>query len=194
MHFLKRIGAVPAMALEIERKFLVRDISFLMGARGESIVQGYVAKESGAMSTRVRIRAEQASLTVKGPRTGITRDEFEYSIPLADAVRMLSAYCCDRIVRKTRYLIPFKPQTFQVDVFEGNHAGLVVAEIELPHEGTPVILPHWIDKEVTSDPRFGNFTLAQTQQIAEDIDLHRWPVPLHDANCAANMTGLKPRA
>ena len=129
------------MAIEIERKFLVRDIRFLQDAQGENIVQGYVAKEQGAMSTRVRIRADRAFLTIKGPRAGITRDEFEYPIPIADAVRMLSAYCNDRIVRKTRYLVHFHTQTFEVDVFEGKHAGLVVAEIELPHEGAPIVLP-----------------------------------------------------
>ncbi|AWI74152.1 adenylate cyclase [Parazoarcus communis] len=179
------------MAIEIERKFLVRDIRFLQDAQGENIVQGYVAKEQGAMSTRVRIRADRAFLTIKGPRTGITRDEFEYPIPIADAVRMLSAYCNDRIVRKTRYLVHFHTQTFEVDVFEGKHAGLVVAEIELPHEGAPIVLPHWIDREVTSDPRFGNFRLAQTQQIPEDVDLHWWPGPRHSTGGAANMTGLK---
>jgi CYTH domain-containing protein len=179
------------MALEIERKFLVRDIGFLQDAQGDNIVQGYVAKESGAMSTRVRIRADRAFLTVKGPRAGITRDEFEYPIPLADAVRILSTYCGDRVVRKTRFLIPFHAQTFEVDVFEGNHAGLVVAEIELPHESTPIVRPQWIGKEVTSDPRFGNFTLAQTQQIPQNIDLHPWPGPHHNVNRAANMTGLK---
>lgn len=163
------------MALEIERKFLVRDIGFLRDAHGDKIVQGYVAKEPGAMSTRVRIRADQAFLTIKGPRVGITRDEFEYCIPVADAMRMLSAHCGERIVRKTRYLVPFQAQLFEVDIFDGNHAGLVMAEIELPDESTPIALPRWIGEEVTHDPRFGNFCLAQTQQIPENISLHQWP-------------------
>ncbi len=182
------------MALEIERKFLVRDIRFLQDALGDSIVQGYVAKESGAMSTRVRIRANRAFLTVKGPRAGITRDEFEYPIPLADAVRILSTYCGDRVVRKTRFLITFQTQTFEVDVFEGNHAGLVVAEIELAHESTPIVLPQWIGKEVTADPRFGNFSLAQTQSIPESIHLHEYPWPLRNAETSATVTDLRHRA
>lgn len=182
------------MALEIERKFLVRDIRFLQDAQGDNIVQGYVAKEPGAMSTRVRIRAGRATLTVKGPRCGFTRDEFEYPIPLGDAVRILTAHCGDRIVRKRRFLIDYEAQTFEVDVFEGNHAGLVVAEIELAHESTPVVLPPWIGDEVTADPRFGNFSLAQTQRIPESVDLHEFPGTLRDANSTAKVIDLRHRA
>lgn len=149
------------MATEIERKFLVCDTRFLDGRTGERIVQGYLAKEAGAMSARVRLRAERAYLTLKGPRAGLSRDEFEYPIPVADAQRMLALYCSNRIIQKTRYLVDFAGQLFEVDVFGGRHAGLVIAEIELPHESMPVILPPWTGQEVTHDPRYGNYVLAQ---------------------------------
>ena len=149
------------MATEIERKFLVRETAFLDGRKGERIVQGYVAKESGAMSTRVRIRGERAYLTLKGPREGISRDEFEYAIPVADARQLLEQYCGNRIIQKTRYVVDFAAQAFEVDVFEGRHAGLVIAEIELQSEHTPIVLPHWIGDEVTHDRRYGNYILAQ---------------------------------
>lgn len=149
------------MATEIERKFLVRETGFLDGRKGDRIIQGYVAKEPGAMSTRVRLRAERAYLTLKGPHEGISRDEFEYPIPVADAQRILAQYCGNRIIHKTRYVVDFADQAFEVDVFEGRHAGLVIAEIELPREDTPVVLPPWAGLEVTHNRRYGNYMLAQ---------------------------------
>ena len=165
------------MATEIERKFLVRETGFLDGRQGERIVQGYVAKEPGAMSTRVRLRADRAFLTLKGPREGLSRDEFEYPIPVADAQRMLALYCGNRVIQKTRYVVDFADQVFEVDVFEGRHAGLVIAEIELRHEGTSVILPHWVGQEVTHDRRYGNYVLAQFEGpvrplVHRDIAVH----------------------
>ena len=148
------------MAREIERRFLVRDVRILDGRKGERIVQGYLAKESGSMSTRVRIRGESAWLTLKSPKQGFSRDEFEYAIPVADAQAMLENHCARRVVRKTRYLVDHAHHVFEVDVFEGHHAGLVVAEVELPHEHTPLSLPGWVGEEVTHDARYGNFTLA----------------------------------
>ncbi len=148
------------MAREIERRFLVRDVRILDGRQGERIVQGYLAKEPGSMSTRVRIRGERAYLTLKSPKVGYGRDEFEYAIPVTDAQAMLASHCARRIVRKTRYLVDHAHHVFEVDVFEGHHAGLVVAEVELPHEHTPLKLPAWVGREITHDGRYGNFTLA----------------------------------
>ena len=164
------------MAIEIERKFLVRDTRVLNGRCGERIVQGYVAKEPGAMTTRVRIRADRAYLTLKGPREGLSRDEFEYSVPVADAIRILSEHCANRIIEKTRYLVQFAGQIFEVDVFEGRHAGLVTAEIELAEECTPVLLPSWIGEEVTHDARYGNFHLAQCDGTMPSPRSRRWGI------------------
>lgn len=151
------------MAREIERKFLVRDPRILDGRQGDRIIQGYLAKESGSMSTRVRIRGGRAYLTLKSPRAGYSRDEFEYLIPLADAEAMIANHCAGRIVRKTRYLIEHTPHVFEVDVFEGRHAGLIVAEVELPHEHAAVCLPDWLGDEVTDDNRYSNFVLAMIE-------------------------------
>lgn len=148
------------MAREIERRFLVRDARILDGRKGERIVQGYLAKEAGSMSTRVRIRGDHAYLTLKSPKQGYTRDEFEYAIPVADAQTLLTQHCARRIVHKTRYLVDHAHHVFEVDVFEGHHLGLVVAEVELPHEYTPLNLPGWVGEEITHDGRYGNFTLA----------------------------------
>lgn len=147
------------MAKEIERKFLVTDLSVLDGCKGFSIVQGYLAKD--ALSVRVRTFGNKAFLTLKGPTAGLSRDEFEYQIPLEDALAMLECYCNSRLIRKKRYLIPHLDHVFEVDVFEGKLAGLVVAEVELDHEDQVVDLPPWIGMEVTGDTRFGNYSLAQ---------------------------------
>ncbi|MFN3986795.1 MAG: CYTH domain-containing protein [Rhodocyclaceae bacterium] len=163
------------MAKEIERKFLVRTLDPLRGLRGDRIVQGYVAKEPGAVTTRVRIREDRAFLTLKGPREGITRDEFEYPIPLDDARQLLEKFCGRRVVRKTRYLVPHPPHVIEVDVFEGRHAGLVIAEVELPTEHAALSLPAWIGDEITYDTRFGNFCLAnEAFMVPRD---HLFPPP-----------------
>jgi CYTH domain-containing protein len=153
------------MAREIERRFLVRDVRILDGRQGEPIIQGYLAKEPGSMSTRVRIRGERAFLTLKSPKQGFSRDEFEYAIPLADARQMLVQHCAGRVVRKTRYLVDHARHVFEVDVFQDRHAGLVLAEVELPHEQTPLCLPPWIGEEITHDSRYGNFTLAEQSAL-----------------------------
>ena len=155
------------MAREIERRFLVRDVRILDGRRGEHIIQGYLAKEPGSMSTRVRIRGERAFLTLKSPKQGFSRDEFEYPIPVDDAHQMIAQHCAGRVVRKTRYLVGHAEHVFEVDVFQGHHAGLVVAEVELAHEETPLCLPHWIGDEITLDSRYGNFTLAEQAALLQ---------------------------
>lgn len=173
------------MAREIERRFLVRDVRILDGRKGERIVQGYLAKETGSMSTRVRIRGERAYLTLKSPKQGYTRDEFEYAIPVTDAQEMLANHCAHRVVRKTRFLVGHAHHLFEVDVFEGHHAGLVVAEVELPHEHTALSLPGWVGDEVTHDGRYGNFTLAlesalrDRSQPATALAVHSGGQPLN---------------
>lgn len=149
------------MEREIERKFLVRSTSCLDGMQGERIVQGYIAREAGAMTVRVRIRGERAVVTMKGSREGIARDEFEYPIPLSDAESMIARHCAGRGVRKTRFLVPYGGHLFEVDVFDGRHAGLVLAEVELPRADTPLNLPDWVGDEVSHDLRYRNAFLAQ---------------------------------
>ncbi len=152
------------MGTEIERKFLLRDPSVLAGRRGVPIVQGYPVKEVGKMSLRVRIYGEQAYLTLKSPRQGIRRHEFEYPIPLDDARLLIDRHCDHRIVRKTRYLLPYRGQRFEVDVFSGLHDGLIVAELELGSEQQVVIRPPWLGEDVSHDSRYGNFSLALAEQ------------------------------
>ena len=151
------------MAKEIERKFLVRDISILANYKGVKLVQGYM-NETG-MTTRVRIGGKQAWLTLKGAAKGLVRDEYEYRIPMKDAKEMLKNHCGTRIVTKTRYCIPVGNHIFEVDVFEGALAGLIMAEVEMRSAQETVALPLWLGEEVTGKRGFSNRALASAQKV-----------------------------
>lgn len=147
------------MGVEIERKFLVDQRGFRPTGQGVRLVQGYLSTQKTA-TIRVRVASEQAWLTIKGETTGFTRREFEYPIPLQDAEEMLSL-CADGLVEKTRYREKFGNHVWEVDVFEGNNAGLVLAEIELDAETQPYDAPPWLGPEVTRDFRYSNSSLAR---------------------------------
>ena len=148
------------MSLEIERKFLVADPTVLMGLQGERLVQAYIAA-TGRATVRVRIAGEHAWLTLKGATKGISRRELEYSIPVADAELCLAELCADGIVSKTRYRIPHAGHVWEVDVFDGANAGLVLAEIELSSDDERFERPSWLGEEVSGDPRYFNSQLAE---------------------------------
>ena len=145
------------MATEIERKFIARPQNWSQLATGEHLRQGYLSR--GEATVRVRIQNARATLTIKGKNTGIARSEFEYQIPLADAQQLLQL-CDGPLIEKTRYCIDFKGHTFEVDVFEGDNAGLIVAEVELQSADEKVELPGWIEREVSHDVRYFNSNLA----------------------------------
>lgn len=152
------------MAKEIERRFLLKDRSILAGRLGTPIVQGYLAKEDDHLTTRVRIVADSAFLSLKTPKTGFVREEFEFPIPRDEARDLLDRFCRNRIVRKTRYVADFASQRFEIDVYGGIHEGLAVVELELACEETAIIAPPWLGEEITGDSRFGNFSLALAEQ------------------------------
>ena len=148
------------MALEIERKFLVKDASFLKETHGIFYRQGYLVL--GADKTvRVRTSGQRAYLTIKGPSHGMSRSEYEYEIPLADANEMLNTICHQPLIEKTRYVIPQGDVKWEVDVFAGANEGLVVAEVELSSEDTPISLPVWLGREVTGEVRYFNAYLVE---------------------------------
>ncbi len=149
------------MALEIERKFLVLGDSWRSAVhRTESMQQGYLAGPPAARcSVRVRLVGEAAWLNIKSLASGIVRDEFEYSIPAADARRML-ADLAGGVVLKRRHHVDVGEHRFEIDEFEGDNTGLVVAEIELDHEAASVPRPRWLGAEVSALERYYNFNLA----------------------------------
>lgn len=157
-----------AMPEEIERKFLVRGDGWRAEATGSSqLRQAYLAR-TGTLTARVRITDGQtARITIKSAGLGLTRQEFEYDIPLEDA-QALMRLAQGRPVEKRRYTVPADGGTWEIDVFEGAHAGLVLAEIELPGEDAEVERPDWLGEEVTGDPRYYNATLAGVSGLVDE--------------------------
>ncbi len=146
------------MGIEIERKFLVKGDAWRSMGPGIPLIQGYLAGSDQA-TVRVRTAGEVAFLTVKGKVTNLTRQEFEYEIPVADARAMLKL-CYPRVVEKTRYKIPIHDLMWEVDEFAGTNQGLVVAEVELASPEQSLSLPDWIGPEVSDDSRYFNSYLA----------------------------------
>ncbi|MCK0153982.1 CYTH domain-containing protein [Alcanivorax sp. S6407] len=149
------------MALEIERKFLVRDTGIIDTLAGERLTQGYLSHDKNA-TVRVRIAGDSAWLTIKGKTEGATRSEFEYPIPVDEARSMLDELCGQGVIDKTRYRQPQGELCWEIDVFHGDNEGLVVAEIELPSEDTPFDKPEWLGEEVTGEVRYYNSALSST--------------------------------
>lgn len=148
------------MGVEIERKFLVRSDGWRQAADpGTVFKQGYLCA-TAERTVRVRLAGDRAWLTMKGESRGARRAEFEYAIPAADAEQLL-ALCTPTVIDKTRYRVPHAGHTWEVDVFAGANAPLVVAEVELTHEDEDVRLPDWLGDEVTGDPRYQNSQLSQ---------------------------------
>jgi adenylate cyclase len=149
------------MSFEIERKFLVRGEAWRAHVtHAVAIRQAYLALEAKS-SIRVRIRGnESATLTIKSRGAALKRLELEYPVPVLDAERML-VLRHGAVIEKTRHLVPHGTLTWEVDVFEGDNEGLVIAEIELREEAQHVALPPWAGAEITGRPQYYNSALAQ---------------------------------
>jgi adenylate cyclase len=149
-----------AVAIEIERKYLVRDDTWREQAdQGAAYRQGYLAV-GPPMAIRVRLSGDTAILNLKHATTDCRREEFEYPIPRADGEAMIRDLCVGHVIEKTRYHVPFAGHTWEVDVFDGDNAGLVVAEIELDALNESFESPAWLGREVSSDHRYLNAYLA----------------------------------
>ncbi|MDO4191422.1 MAG: CYTH domain-containing protein [Bacteroidales bacterium] len=146
------------MPKEIERKFLVTNDSYMANSEVHHIIQGYICSENDRV-VRIRIYDNDAFLTIKNATIGFSRDEFEYHIPLADAETMLRSICQQPIIEKYRYKFIYEGFIWEIDHFEGDNNGLVIAEIELPNENTTFTLPPFIGKEVTGDTHYYNACL-----------------------------------
>lgn len=149
------------MATEIERKFLVTNDGWRTAAdAGTAYRQGYLVGAKQA-SVRVRIEGSAARLNIKSATLGVTRQEYEYAIPLADAAAMLDSLCEKPLIEKTRHHVHFGGRLWEVDVFAGDNAGLVVAEVELEAEDAPLEVPPWAGREVSHEPRYYNVCLVK---------------------------------
>jgi len=148
------------MGVEIERKFLVKNDNWKTAIEKEfNIKQGYLNSHP-ERTVRIRIKNNKGILTIKGKSIGASRPEYEYEIPLKDAEALIQL-CEQPIIEKTRYIVMEQGKQWEVDVFDGDNKGLVVAEIELDREDEQFALPEWADEEVTQDVRYYNSSLIK---------------------------------
>jgi CYTH domain-containing protein len=155
------------MATEIERKFLITDLDAAISSfeKVELIEQRYLTDKSAGTTVRVRlVNNEEAFLTIKG-KGFISRPEFEYRIPVEDAKEMFGF--TKNMILKVRYYVQYIDHLWEIDVFQGMHMGLAIAEIELNSEIEHFNLPYWIGEEVTNDARFSNSSLSHSMRVPD---------------------------
>lgn len=146
------------MGLEIERKFLVKNDTWKEKvSKSISIKQGYLSSDI-ERTVRVRIFGNKGFLTIKGKNDNLTRKEFEYDIPLNEAKSLLEL-CKKPIIEKTRFLVKEYGKIWEVDVFEGENEGLIIAEVELESENQELQILEWVGEEVSTDSKYFNSSL-----------------------------------
>lgn len=145
--------------MEIERKYLILAEKWqeVKKPKPISIKQGYISVDPDC-TVRVRTKGRKGYLTIKGKTIGISREEFEYEIPINEAEKMLSLFADKKII-KNRYEIKYKRKTWEVDEFLDALSPLMLAEIELKSETEQFELPDWIGEEVSDDPSYYNSNL-----------------------------------
>ena len=148
------------MGQEIERKFTVRGESWKHNAESKLYKQGYI-DTSPESTVRVRLIEDQAFLTIKGRAVRGVRSEFEYEIPAPDANEILATLCKKPVIDKRRYVVQHNGMKWEIDEFHQDNAGLILAEVELSSIDQEIVLPEWIDVEVTNDPRYYNSNLVK---------------------------------
>ena len=148
------------MGKEIERKFLVKGDGWRALAKPVKYRQGYLSTVK-ERTVRVRTIDDKGYLTIKGITTGVTRAEYEYEIPAADADRMLTDLCEKPLIEKSRSTIALDGLNWEVDEFFGDNQGLIVAEVELQSADQAVAKPAWVGQEVSGDPRYFNSNLIK---------------------------------
>jgi len=148
------------MAKEIERKFTIINDSWKQAATGSSrFRQGYMGTDEKA-SVRIRLEDNKANINIKSATLGIQRQEYEYDIPVTDANEMLDTLCHKPLIEKTRHYVQHEGKTWEIDVFQGDNQGLVIAEIELDAEDESFALPDWAGEDVSHDTRYYNVCLV----------------------------------
>ncbi len=149
------------MAVEIERKFLVKGGFKESATEAVRVIQGYLSSVPGR-TVRVRVKGDKGFITIKGKSSasGMSRFEWEKEIPV-DEAHILLKLCGSDTIDKTRHLVPIGKHVYEVDEFHGANEGLVMAEIELEAEDEEFMKPEWLGEEVTGDPRFYNSALVR---------------------------------
>jgi len=149
------------MAVEIERKFLLKSDNWRQHVLiYATLRQGYLSHDAQS-SVRIRVTDEKADINVKSTRDGIYRLEYEYGIPLADAEEMLKLVAHRPLIEKIRHIVRWGDHRWEIDEFLGDNSGLVVAEVELGDINESFERPPWIGEEVSTDARYYNSNLSK---------------------------------
>tara|TARA_B100000029_G_scaffold426581_1_gene435549 strand:- start:394 stop:867 length:474 start_codon:yes stop_codon:yes gene_type:complete len=147
------------MNLEIERKFLVKELNFKDLVNKTHIKQYYISI-SDKMVQRLRFFDHKKTIiSFKENNSGLSRYEFEYQIPLNDAKKMVQIIK-PIFIEKIRYIVEHKSIKWEIDQFLGKNDGLIIAEVELEHEMQNIELPDWIDIEISNKTKYYNYNLA----------------------------------
>jgi len=150
------------MGVEIERKFIVDKECWdkVLKPDGDIFKQGYIYSDS-TKTIRIRLTSNKGFITIKGKSSddGLSRSEFEYEIPQKDAAELLKQFTSS-LIEKIRYKIFHEGFMWEIDVFEGNNSGLIIAEIELPNKEQSFKKPEWVGQEVTGDIHYYNSYLV----------------------------------
>lgn len=168
--------------IEIERKFLVKDLSFLKFAVEKKRILQYYLDEEGKIRIR-QIRDKytggiESYISVKVGETedGLIRNEITSKIENDDFGAILGDYSLAPNIIKMRYVVRYNESNkyeegycktndflfnWEIDVFEGGNRGLIIAEIEIDEPREVIDIPEWVGEEITGDKRYYNFSLAQ---------------------------------
>ena len=150
------------MAVEIERKFLVKNNSFKQEIFAEkSMKQGYLNSNKNR-TVRIRITDDKAFITVKGNSnsTGVSRFEWEKEIDKLEAEELL-LLCETTIIEKNRFYVKSHQHVYEIDEFFGDNYGLIIAEVELKNEDEAYTKPLWLGEEVTGRKKYYNSKLSK---------------------------------
>ena len=159
------------MAKEIERKFLVANDDWRDLATSKTPMRQAYIVTMNDRSVRVRTRNDtSAQVTIKIGQNSLVRDEFEYTIPIAEAEEMISL-AVGNVIEKVRYTVEHNGFVWEVDAYEGAYLGLVIAEVELSDENDQPPLPDWVGREVTGDRRYSNQSLATEKLETKLLDV-----------------------
>ena len=148
-------------SLEIERKFLVTKMPDLLSLQRAQLQQGYLTEDEDSIEVRLRQSGEACFMTVKSGG-GLQRSELEIAITQSQFVALWPA-TAGRRIEKTRFKAALDAQlTFELDVFSGSLAPLVMVEVEFASvmAATSFVPPNWFGADVTNDARFKNKALA----------------------------------
>ena len=147
------------MPKEIEKKFLLKNDSWRNQIIKTTIIkQSYMYINKGVVRIRI-IDDIEAFITLKSNNVDITRNEYEYSIPLNHANEMIVNLCDSAILHKKRHHLKFCSMEWVIDEFLDNNAPLITAEIELESPDQEFNTPKWLGEDISLDSRFYNSNL-----------------------------------